>query len=63
MWLKVVGFIDRVAGWWECFHFDGSRSYVFAKKLKALKVELKKWNLEVFGWVVAYKSKVMALIQ
>ena len=37
MWLKTDGFIDRVHSWWNRHSFSGTPSYVFAKKLKALK--------------------------
>jgi hypothetical protein len=37
----------------------GSLSFILAKKLRALKGEIKRWNFEVFGNVVA-KNKVWA---
>ena len=37
MWLKTNGFTDRVHSWWNRHSFSGTPSYVFAKKLKALK--------------------------
>jgi hypothetical protein len=49
MWLKFDGFVEQVQRWWESYDFQGLPSYVLAKKLKALKVDLKKWNEEVFG--------------
>jgi hypothetical protein len=49
MWLKEEGFVEKVKNWWDSFHFFGSPSYVLAKKIRALKWEIKKWNLEVFG--------------
>jgi hypothetical protein len=49
MWLKEEGFVAKVRGWWDSFHFVGSSSFVLAKKLKALKWEIKRWNVEEFG--------------
>jgi hypothetical protein len=49
IWLKSDGFVDQVQRWWESYDFQGLPSYVLAHKLKALKVDLKIWNAEVFG--------------
>jgi hypothetical protein len=49
IWLKDEGFVEKVKIWWDSFHFFGSPSFVLAKKLRALKWEIKKWNLEEFG--------------
>jgi hypothetical protein len=49
MWLKSDGFVEQVQRWWESYNFQGLPSYVLAKKLKALKVDFKKWNEDVFG--------------
>ena len=46
MWLKEEGFVEEVRNWWGSFQFFGSPSFVLAKKLKALKWEIKRWNLE-----------------
>ncbi|GFZ18132.1 hypothetical protein Acr_26g0014010 [Actinidia rufa] len=51
MWLKVEGFRDLVKKWWEGYEVHGSPSYRLARKLRALKEDLKMWNREVFGWV------------
>ena len=40
MWLKLDGFVDKVDSWWNCHSFLGTPSYVFAKKLKALKEDI-----------------------
>jgi hypothetical protein len=50
MWLKVEGFVDLVKQWWESYVFQGTPSFVFAHKLKGLKLDLKRWNEEEFGW-------------
>ena len=45
--------MDKVRNWWASFSFMGSPSFILAKKLRALKGEIKRWNLEVFGNVGA----------
>jgi hypothetical protein len=49
MWLRDEGFVEKVRHWWDSFQFFGSASFVMAKKLRALKWEIKRWNLEEFG--------------
>jgi hypothetical protein len=49
MWLKEEGFVDKVRDWWGSFSFEGTPSFVLAKKLQALKGKIKEWNSEVFG--------------
>ena len=49
MWLKDEAFVDRVRCWWDSYHFQGASSFVLANKLKLLKNELKKWNVEDSG--------------
>jgi hypothetical protein len=53
MWLKEEGFVDKVRDWWGSFSFDGTPSFVLAKKLQALKGKIKEWNSKVFGDVGA----------
>jgi hypothetical protein len=59
MWLKSDGFVELVQCWWESYDFQGRPSYVLTKKLKALKVDLKKWNAEVFGDVWKKKKELL----
>jgi hypothetical protein len=59
MWFKTNGFVDRVKQWWLSYQFDGSPSYIFANKLKALKADLKKWNTESFGNVGIKKNQLL----
>ena len=49
MWLKDEGFVERVRSWWDSYYFQSAPSFVLANKLKLLKNDLKKWNVEVFG--------------
>lgn len=49
MWLKVKGFVEKVQQWWNGYHFLGPPSFVLARKLKALKEDLKGWNKQEFG--------------
>jgi hypothetical protein len=41
MWLKFGGFVDWVRQWLTAYCFQGSPSFVLARKLKALKDDLK----------------------
>jgi hypothetical protein len=34
---------------WDSYHFQGSPSFILGSKLKALKIDLKKWNDEELG--------------
>ena len=40
LWLKTDEFVDGVYSWWNRHSFSGTPSYVFAKKLKALKEDI-----------------------
>ena len=51
MWLKDEGFVEKVRSWWDSYNVLGAPSFVLANKLKLLKNDLKKWNMEVFGHV------------
>jgi hypothetical protein len=63
MWLKSEGFLDRVKGWWDSYSFRGSPSFVVASKLKALKMDLKTWNVEEFGSLDARQASLLATIK
>ena len=45
MRLKVEGFVDRVQQWWNGYNFVGLPGFILAKKLRALKADLKKWKI------------------
>ena len=49
MWSQDEGFVDCIAAWWSSYSFWGLPSRVLARKLKALKEDLKKWNYHEFG--------------
>ena len=49
MWLWVDNFVDKVKMWWASYFFQGTPSFILAKKLAALKLDLKKWNESKFG--------------
>ena len=49
MWLKDEGFVERVQSWWGSYNVLGAPNFFLANKLKLLKNDLKKWNVEVFG--------------
>ena len=50
--------MEKVRTWWESYHFQGSPSFRFASKLKALKLDLKKGNAEEFGNVEDKMNKL-----
>ena len=58
MWLKAEGFLDKVKSWWENYHFQRTPSYILAKKLTALKTDLKKWNKTDFGNITGKKQQL-----
>ena len=62
MWLRVEGFVDRIKEWWQTSNFRCSPSFVLAKKLQALKIDLKKWNKVVLGNVSARKDAALEQI-
>ena len=59
MWLQSDGFVNQVKRWWESYHFVGTPSFILAMKLRALKLDLKKWNVEVFGHVQNRRRQAM----
>jgi hypothetical protein len=60
MWLKTKGFVERVQDWWSSYHYEGTSSFILTNKLKALKVDLKKWNTKEFGNVSSWKNTHLA---
>ena len=60
MWLRSDGFVNQVKEWWESYHFEGTPSFILARKLRALKLDLKKWNVEVFGNVQNRRRQAMS---
>jgi hypothetical protein len=60
MWLKHEGFVDKVKEWWTGYNFNGTPSYILARKLKALKWDLKAWNRREFGDLSFNKNRLMA---
>ena len=63
MWLLSDGFKELVRAWWTRHSVARSKSHCLAKKLKALKRDLRIWNKEVFGNVSARKSEAFSRIQ
>ena len=47
-----------MVGPWGSYQFHGSPSHVLANKLKALKADLKKWNVESFRNVTVKKNQL-----
>lgn len=48
-WLEHPSFKDMMFFWWNSMVFEGSPSFIFAKKLQMLKSILKGWSKETFG--------------
>lgn len=42
MWLRVENYVDKVKAWWASYLFQGNPKFILAKKLIALKLDLKK---------------------
>ena len=59
MWLKANVFVDKVYLWWNRHSFYGTPSYVFAKKLKALKEDIVQWNNKEFSNVGNQKKELL----
>ena len=59
MWLKTEGFTNRVHSLWNQYSFSDTPSFVLAKKLKALKGEIIKWNHSEFGNVGHQKKELL----
>ena len=57
--MKAADFMERVGGWWGSYQFDGTPSFILAKKLRALKTDLKQWNEEMFGNVLFKKNALL----
>jgi hypothetical protein len=51
--------VDRVKKWWTNYHFQGSLSYILVRKLKALKIDLRVRNEEVFDNVERNKKLLL----
>ena len=58
MWVKAERFLDKVKSWWENYHCQGTPSFILAKKLNALKTDLKKWNETDFGNITVKKQQL-----
>jgi hypothetical protein len=63
MWLKAEGFVARVKQWWDSYVFLSTPSFVLARKLKALELDLKRWNEVVFGNIVRNKRILLEDLQ
>ena len=57
IWLKSKGFKDRIHSWWNRYSFLGTPNFALAKKLKALKEDIIRWNQNEFGNVEHKKKK------
>lgn len=60
MWLREEGFVDKVHQWWNGYSFSRTLSYVLARKLKALKENLKQCNRQEFGDIDFKKKSLLS---
>ena len=58
MWLRMDNFVNKVKEWWASYVFQGTSSFILAKKLAALKLDLEKWNEAEFG-NVSFKKQAL----
>ena len=56
-------FTARVHSWWNRHSISGTPSFVFAKKLKALKEDIVQWNHLEFGHVSRKKSQLLETLK
>jgi len=63
VWLKEPRFKDMVKGKWNSYSGQGNSMFVFEDKLKCLKVDLKRWNRNVFGHLELGKKNVLKEIE
>jgi len=56
---RAEGFSDLIKTWWKEEEVQGFASYVVARKLKVVKVELKTWNKDVFGYIKVRKYNLL----
>ena len=51
--------MEQVNLWWQSYQFVGNPSYVLARKLRALKGDLHRWNNEIFGHFYFFISRIV----
>ena len=59
MWLEVDDFCDLVNSFWNHLNVTGPFSFILAKKLSALKTNLKEWSRDVFGHLEFKMAKLV----
>lgn len=62
MWLKSDRFFEKIRDWWNDMHFQGSASFVWAKKIKHLKEQIKIWNKSEFGQLEVQEENIKLCI-
>ncbi|KAG6641064.1 hypothetical protein CIPAW_09G047300 [Carya illinoinensis] len=63
MWFNSDGFVNRVKQWWSSYDFQGSPSFILARKLKALKHNLKQWNEQLLSNVLLQQRSLLEELQ
>lgn len=59
MCLKAKGFVDMVKQYWHSYQFLSNPCFILANKLNRLKLDLKRWNKELFGNIVERKKSLL----
>ena len=57
--MKAQDFMDNMERWWGSYQFSSTPSFILAKKLRVLKIDLKKWNEKEFGNVTVTKLRLL----
>ena len=55
--------MGRVQQWWNSYNVSGSPRFILVQKLRLLKLDLRRWNVEEFGDVNLKKNEVLLKIQ
>lgn len=63
MWLDIPGFTEKVNEWWKERVEEGSASFMFAQKLKALKERIVKWRKEQFRGLESKKTSCLCKLK
>jgi len=63
VWQEDSRFKDFVRSKWHSYELQGGSMFIFKEKLKKLKVGLRIWNKEVFGYVKLEGKKMLKKVQ
>lgn len=63
MWLRAPDFEDIVEVWWNGYEIVATPSFRLSSKLKLLKGDIRKWNMEVFSRVEVRMSELIEVVE